>query len=51
MTMDLWYDLAICERPDLDVNVVGLEPDALEDAEEERAPSAPVSGVLAVDFF
>jgi hypothetical protein len=49
MTMDLWYDLAICERPDLDVDVV--EPDELEAAEEKRAPSAPASRSLAVDFF
>jgi hypothetical protein len=49
MTMDLWYDLAICERPDLDVDVV--DPDELETAAEQRAPSVPASGSVAVDFF
>jgi hypothetical protein len=49
MTMDLWYDLAICERPDLDVDVV--DPDELETAELPRVPAAPATGSVAVDFF
>jgi hypothetical protein len=49
MSMDLWYDLAIRERPDLDVDVV--DPGEPEDAEAERAPDAEASGSVAVDFF
>jgi len=47
-TMDLWYDLAIRERPELDAHVIdSCEP---EDAEEPAA-DAEASKPLAVDFF
>ena len=48
MTMDLWYDLAIREQPDLDANAI--DPCEPEDA-EQVAPEAPPSGPVAVDFF
>jgi hypothetical protein len=48
MTMDLWYDLAIREQPDLDANVIDpCEPEDAEQVAPEASPSAP----LAVDFF
>ena len=47
-TMDLWYDLAIRERADLDANVV--DPDETKDA-EELALKAEASRPVAVDFF
>ena len=42
-TMDLWYDLAIRERPAPDAGPI--EPCELEDAEEQpkQAPEAPAS--------
>jgi hypothetical protein len=42
-TMDLWYDLAIRERPDPAPYVI--DPCELEDAEEQpkQAPEAPAS--------
>ncbi len=49
MTMDLWYDLAIRERPDRDLDVV--EPDELENAEKERPTPPPPRASVAVDFF
>ncbi len=36
-TMDLWYDLAIRERPDLEANMI--DPGEAKDA-EELAPEA-----------
>lgn len=47
-TMDLWYDLAIRERPDLGANMV--DPDEAKDA-EELAPKAEARRPVAVDFF
>jgi hypothetical protein len=47
-TMDLWYDLAIRERPDLDARVI--DPCEPEDAEEPAA-DAEASKPVAVDFF
>ena len=49
MTMDLWYDLAIRERPDRDLDVV--EPDELENPEKERPTPPPTRASVAVDFF
>ena len=43
-TMDLWYDLAIFERPDPDASAI--DPAEFEDA-KEPAPEPPI----AVDFF
>ena len=48
MTMDLWYDLAIREQPDPDVNMMDpCEP------EDRKEPAAEVEATqpLAVDFF
>jgi len=47
-TMDLWYDLAIRERPDLDASVI--DPGEAKDA-EELAPEAESSRPVAADFF
>jgi hypothetical protein len=47
-TMDLWYDLAIRERPDLDATVI--DPGEAKDA-EELAPEVEASRPVAVDFF
>jgi len=47
-TMDLWYDLAIRERPDLGPTVI--DPDEAKDA-EELAPETQASRPVAVDFF
>ena len=47
-TMDLWYDLAMQERPDLDASVI--DPGEAKDA-EELAPEAEASSPIAVDFF
>ena len=47
-TMDLWYDLAIRERPDLDATRV--DPDETKDA-EELALKAEARRPIAVDFF
>jgi len=47
-TMDLWYDLAIRERPDLGPKVI--DPDEAKDV-EELAPEVEASRPLAVDFF
>ena len=48
MTMDLWYDLAARELPDLDADV--LEKLKLGDI-HEPAPDAEPEVVAAVDFF
>jgi hypothetical protein len=49
MTMDLWYDLAIRERPDPARDLVeGAEPRG---AEERPAETEAAARVLAVDFF
>jgi hypothetical protein len=47
-TMDLWYDLAIRERPDLDEDVI--DPGELQDT-EARPPEAEAARAVAVDFF
>jgi len=47
-TMDLWYDLAIRERPDLDAK--GIDPDEAKDA-EELAAEVEARRPVAVDFF
>ena len=53
MTMDLWYDLAARELPDLDRTVVEkLNPtDAAELAEPEAEPEAEPAMATATDFF
>jgi len=48
MTMDLWYDLAIRERPDLGPTVI--DPDEAKDA-EELAAEVEARRPVAVDFF
>ena len=47
-TMDLWYDLAIRERPDLGPKVI--DPDEAKDV-EELAPETQATRPVAVDFF
>jgi hypothetical protein len=47
-TMDLWYDLAIRERPAPDAGPI--EPCELEDA-KKSAPEPLPTGPVAVDFF
>ncbi len=48
MTMDLWYDLAARERPDLDDALI----ERFEGAEmAPHVPEAEGEVVLAVDFF
>ena len=47
MTMDLWYDLAVRERPDQDADV--LEKLKLGDAGEPAHDTEPEA--VAVDFF
>ncbi|MEK7386403.1 MAG: hypothetical protein AABZ83_08165 [candidate division NC10 bacterium] len=48
MTMDLWYDLAARELPDLDAGV--LEKFKLGDMDEPARDAEP-EAVEAVDFF
>ncbi len=47
-TMDLWYDLAIRERPDLGPKEI--DPDEAKDA-EELAAEVEARRPVAVDFF
>jgi len=47
-TMDLWYDLAMQERPDLDAK--GIDPDEAKDT-EELAAEVEARRPVAVDFF
>ncbi len=48
MTMDLWYDLAARERPDLDDEVL-RKLELLEVA--QHAPEAEPEAAVDVDFF
>ncbi len=49
MTMDLWYDLAARELPDLDAALIEkLTPT---DSVEPAAPEAEPARATAVDFF
>jgi len=47
-TMDLWYDLAIRERRDLDAK--GIDADEAKDT-EELAAEVEARRPVAVDFF